>query len=76
VLRALLLQVLRTLNANRNPDVPELPIADLEQKNVRAGNVKNPYAKPRAEQCFNAVSRLYACDVQHYGFASLRKGTS
>ncbi|KAF6265099.1 hypothetical protein COO60DRAFT_1624003 [Scenedesmus sp. NREL 46B-D3] len=69
-------EVLKTLNANRDDDVPELPPADLERKNVRAGNVKNPYAKPGAEQCFDAVSRMYACDVQHYGFASLNKGGS
>lgn len=65
-------QVVSRLNANRAPDVPEIPLASLEQKNIRAGSVKDPYSTPGAEQCFDAVSRWYACDIQHYGFASLR----
>lgn len=64
------MQVVNVLNANRAPDQPEIPAGPLEQKNVRAGNFKDPYGVPGADQCFDAVSRWYACDVQHYGFAS------
>lgn len=67
------LQVVKRLNANRVKGVPEIPVTELEQKNVRAGNVKDPYTKPGAEQCFDSVSRWYACDVEHYGFASLKQ---
>lgn len=67
-----LLQVVSRLNTNRLPGVPELPVAPLERKNVRAGDVNDPYQKPGAEKCFDAVSRLYACDIQHYGFASIQ----
>jgi hypothetical protein len=67
-------QVVRELNARRVPDVPALPAGPLEQKNVRAGNVRDPYANPDAEVCFDAVSRWYGCDVQTLGFAQLRGG--
>ncbi|KAF8062111.1 hypothetical protein HT031_004371 [Scenedesmus sp. PABB004] len=67
-------EVVRELNARRDPSVPELPVAPLEQKNVRAGAVSDPYAHPGAEVCFDAVSRWYGCDVDRFGFSALTDG--
>lgn len=67
---------MRTLNARRVPGVPEIPLAPLEQKNVRAGNVaRDPYTATGAGACFDAVSRWYACDVDRFGFSALRVGS-
>jgi hypothetical protein len=65
------LQVIRTLNAQRAPEAPELPVTALEQKNVRKGSDKDPYSAAHA-QCFDSVSRWYACDIEHYGFAGAK----
>jgi hypothetical protein len=63
--------VVKTLNANRLPGAPELPVAPLEQQNAHRGGEKDPYspAVPGQAQCFNAVSRWYACDIERFGFA-------
>jgi hypothetical protein len=63
------LQVMRTLNAQRLPGAPELPVAPLEQRNAHSGHSDpyNPVVAGQA-QCFDAVSRWYACDVQRFGF--------
>lgn len=66
-----MLQVIRTLNAQRLPGVPELPINELEQQNVRKGSDKDPYSAAQS-QCFDSVSRMYACDIEHFGFAAAK----
>lgn len=57
------------MNAQRGPGVPELPVTALEQQNVRKGADNEPYSAPHM-QCFDSVSRWYACDIEHYGFAA------
>jgi hypothetical protein len=65
-------QVIRTLNAQRTLEAPELPVTALEQQNVRKGSDKDPYSAAHA-QCFDSVSRWYACDIEHYGFAGAKQ---
>lgn len=64
--------MIKTLNARRSAAVPELPISDLEQQNVRQGSGKDPYDASHM-QCFDSVSRWYACDIEHYGFAGAKQ---
>jgi hypothetical protein len=66
------LQVIRTLNAQRLPEVPELPVSELEQQNVRKGSGKDPYDASHM-QCFDSVSRWYACDIEQYGFGGAKQ---
>eukprot|EP00775_Hariotina_reticulata_P010220 gene10220-10380_t len=62
-------EVLQVINSRRPPTQDEIPITELEQKNVRAGNVKDPYSQADTQQCMDAVSRWYACDVEKFGFS-------
>jgi hypothetical protein len=68
-------QVLQTINSRRPSAQDEIPVTELEQKNVRAGNIKDPYSRADTQQCMDAVSRWYACDVEKFGF-SLQLPTS
>ena len=62
-------QVVRTLNAQREPGLPELPINELEQQNVRKGSDRDPFSADQMH-CFDSVSRWYACDIDRFGFAA------
>jgi hypothetical protein len=63
------LQVLATINQRRDASLPEIPYNPLVPKNVRTGNVSDPFAGDNAH-CLDAVSSWYACDIEKFGYVA------
>jgi hypothetical protein len=59
--------VAKEINKRRMPGMPEVPVGDLEETNVKPSRISDPYGGDNAH-CLDAVSQWYACDAQHFGF--------
>jgi hypothetical protein len=66
-------QVVKEINARRDPSLPPVPFNPLVPKNVRSGSVSDPYGGANTH-CLDAVSSWYACDIERFGYLASAAG--